>query len=925
MKPIKLIMSAFGPYAGRTELDFTKLGERGLYLISGDTGAGKTTIFDAIVFALYGEASGASREPYMFRSKYAAGDTPTFVELTFSYRGRQYKIFRNPEYERKKSRGDGVTSEKANAELTMPDGKVIAKVKDVNRAVVEILGLDRDQFSQIAMLAQGDFARLLLSPTEERKKIFQKVFRTHAYQCLQDELRAQASTVNAQCQQARSAIAQYIRGIECDGNGAFAERVGVAKSGGMPTEEVTELLSRIICDDRAAAEETDGKLKECEAKLEKLNVLISKADERENIKEQYLLCTRRIADGEERLAILKSELEARGEDGGKIAALVGDIAAFNANLPLYDELEAKRGEVGRLKTVVKSRRENLQNFIAASERARVKAAELESEREKIKSAEIELVKLQSEVKELDEKKSELVRILSDVAKLQTEYSEYRKAAENYEKARAQSVAAQDKYSALNRAYLDAQAGVLASDLQEGKPCPVCGSLHHPAPASLEQGGVCGAAELERCKAEADRAAEGERAASEAAGKLKGAYDARSERIKRDAAKYTEIAAGVKLNDVKDALNGIYSGVNRLFDEKNATLIAVRRTCEAAERIKAEAENIRAQTEKLTADMTEAKLQIGSAESGISQAEQSISELKAKLAFPDRDGALKQKARWEEDKKRLEEGLERAKAAFAECDKSIEKLRAQAENYAAALKAGEDGEPAVWKAEAEELKARKAALTETSRQAHYRLQTNLRCQSELKRAAAEACETERRYGWIKTLSDTANGNLSGKEKIMLETFVQAAYFDRVIVRANRRLLVMTNNQYELRRCATAENNRSQSGLELDVIDHYNGSSRSVKTLSGGESFKASLSLALGLSEEIQSSAGGIKLDTMFVDEGFGSLDGESLAQAIRALDGLSEGDRLVGIISHVAELKDKIDRQVLVKKDRVGGSYVVIAV
>jgi len=183
--------------------------------------------------------------------------------------------------------------------------------------------------------------------------------------------------------------------------------------------------------------------------------------------------------------------------------------------------------------------------------------------------------------------------------------------------------------------------------------------------------------------------------------------------------------------------------------------------------------------------------------------------------------------------------------------------------------------------------------------------------------------EEKWIWIKSLSNTANGNLSGKEKIMLETYIQMTYFDRIINRANTRFMVMSGGQYELKPRKEAENNRSQSGLELDVIDHYNGTERSVKTLSGGESFKASLSLALGLSDEIQSSAGGIKLDTMFVDEGFGSLDDESLAQAIKALSSLAEGNRLVGIISHVSELKDKIDKQIVVKKEKTGGSNISI--
>ena len=807
--------------------------------------------------------------------------------------------------------------------MTMPDGKVIAKVKDVNRAVVEILGIDREQFTQIAMLAQGDFARLLLSPTEDRKKIFQKVFRTHSFQRLQDELKEQVSAVRAQYESAGNAIAQYISGIICGENSAYIVQVNAAKDGGTPTEEAVELISKLIEEDGEQAKLIDGQLKECDGELDKLKVALAEAERREKVKEQHAQCTRQLAEERERLARLKTELNAHAEDGAKIGALTDNIARLNAQLPLYDELETKRTELDRLKTVALNQREIVKDSTAALENKRNKTAALEEEREKLKTAEIEAVKLQGGVKELDGKAEELSRILSDVEKLHGEYAEYKEAADKYVKLRDRSAAAQERYATMNRAYLDAQAGVLAGKLEEGKPCPVCGSVHHPAPATLNGKEVCSAAELDNCKAVAEQAAKEERAASDLAGRLKAAFEARSERIKKDAAKFTQIAEGAKLKDVKDALNGIYYGVKEQFNQKNAALSLLKQSLLKADKIAAEIAAGREQAEKLAARIAEAQVQAGKAESGISQFEKDITELKGKLEHADRQSALNQKSQWEKSKTELEEGRERARNAHAECDKGVEKLRAQVEGFARDLKEGNDGDTSACKERAQALTERKTQLTENARQVNYRLLANTKCRSDLNAVLLKAGEIERRYAWVKALSDTANGTLAGKEKIMLETFVQAAYFDRVIVRANRRLLVMTDNQYELKRRRSAENNRSQSGLDLEVIDHYNGTSRSVKTLSGGESFKASLSLALGLSEEIQSSAGGIKLDTMFVDEGFGSLDGESLAQAIRALDGLSEGNRLVGIISHVAELKEKIEKQIIVKKDRVGGSYVEV--
>ncbi|MDE5788907.1 MAG: SMC family ATPase, partial [Clostridia bacterium] len=730
MKPLRLIMSAFGPYAKRTEVDFTKLGERGLYLICGDTGAGKTTVFDAIVFALYGEASGANREPYMFCSKYAAEDTPTFVELSFSYCGKIYKILRNPEYERRKSRGDGVTSEKANAELTMPDGKVIAKVKDVNRAVVEILGIDREQFTQIAMLAQGDFARLLLSPTEDRKKIFQKVFRTHSFQRLQDELKEQVSAVRAQYDSAGSSIAQFIRGIICDENSSYYEQVNAAKDGGTPTEEVVELISKLMDEDGEQAKHIDGQLKECDGELDKLKVALAEAERREKLKEQHAQCTRQLAEEQERLARLKTELDAHAEDGAKISALTEDIARLNAQLSLYDELETKRTELGRLKAVALSQREIVGNSTAALESARNKTAALEEEKEKLKTAEIEAVKLQGEVKELVGKADELSRILGDVEKLHGEYAEYKEAADMYVKLRDRSAAAQESYALMNRAYLDAQAGVLAGKLEEGKPCPVCGSVHHPAPATLNGKEVCSAAELDNCKAAAEQAAKEERAASDLAGRLKAAFEARSERIKKDALKFTQIADGAKLKDVKDALNGIYYGVKQQLSEKSAALNQIKQSLLKADKIAAEIAAGREQAEKLAARIAEAQVQTGKAESGISQFEKDIAELKGKLAHPDRQSALNRKSQWEKNKTELEEGRERARNAYFDCDKNVEKLRAQEENFAREIKDGNDGDTAACRERAQTLAALKTQLTENARQVNYRLLANGRCRSDL---------------------------------------------------------------------------------------------------------------------------------------------------------------------------------------------------
>ena len=281
MRPIKLTVSAFGPYAGRTVLDLDKLGANGLYLITGDTGAGKTTIFDAITYALYGEASGDNREPSMFRSKYAEADTPTEVELVFSYAEKTYTVKRNPEYDRPKSRGDGFTTQKAEAQLQYPDGRVVTKQRDVDNAIRDIMCINRSQFLQIAMIAQGDFLKLLLAPTEDRKKIFRQIFKTQLYQDLQDRLKRESGQLNDKCEAARSSIKQYIDGISCDENDVLSIEVEKAKSGILPTTDVIDLVDRLLSQDNDKKSVIEKSISDADKKLEIVNANLGKIEAKE--------------------------------------------------------------------------------------------------------------------------------------------------------------------------------------------------------------------------------------------------------------------------------------------------------------------------------------------------------------------------------------------------------------------------------------------------------------------------------------------------------------------------------------------------------------------------------------------------------------------------------------------------------------------
>ena len=323
-------------------------------------------------------------------------------------------------------------------------------------------------------------------------------------------------------------------------------------------------------------------------------------------------------------------------------------------------------------------------------------------------------------------------------------------------------------------------------------------------------------------------------------------------------------------------------------------------------------------EKIKSEILELEKELSAKRAAAEELSRIIEQTRTSLKFNSLDEATAHKTTLEKRHEEIKLLIENAKNSFDECDKKITELKAKIESLRQTLSESSEANENELRAKKEELIAKKKTLTDKRDGVNVRLSTNQSALEKIEALSASIQELEEKYTQVKALSDTANGLLSGKEKIMLETYIQMTYFDRIIARANTRLMIMSSGQYELKRRKSGGRQR-QIGLDLDVIDHYNGTERDVRSLSGGESFKASLSLALGLSDEIQSSSGGVRLDTMFVDEGFGSLDEESLSQAMRALYSLADGNRLVGIISHVSELKEKIEKQIVVKKKKSGGS------
>ena len=909
MRPLALTITAFGPYAERTEIPLADFGEGGIYLITGDTGAGKTTIFDAITFALYGAPSGEHRDAGMLRSQYAAASTPTEVELVFSHAEKTYRVRRNPSYERPAKRGGGVTLERAAAELYYPDGRVVSKLSDVDAAIVSIIGIAKRQFAGIAMIAQGDFLKLLLAPTEERKKVFQKLFRTERYSFLQMKLREMTQALHEKRRAAYLSITQYTESI------CYEETDGARTE--QSIEETLLALDALIAAD-------EKKERECETALDRLHGELAEsygrvraAEAQVRAREELTRAQTALDEKQKQRPVLLPALEQARQKRPEADALTARMGALEAALPLYKELHAQDEELLRREADVEKSGKALEK--QKKEHARAEAG-LQAEREELASlrnAGEDVLRAQTA---LDGEKESI----SAFEALMTLYQRCAEAERSldgaqrvYLEVREAAMLAKKRYDTAARAYLDAQAGVLAARLIEGAPCPVCGSCEHPAPAPFAPDAPTEEL-LEEWKTHCEAAAEREREASAEAGRLRAALDAVRERL-------TETGQSLSFTGDMTDLKLLLDSKRMLLPDRQRHLADAQKRAERKKRLEEELPRREEVCRRQEAEITEAEGELLGKKAAATALAAQIARQKSSLDYPSLTKAEQAVFALKKQKQDIEDAISSAETAYHDLEGELTELAARCDALRKQL-----AEDAPLDLTAEKLLIRQKeterdTLTEEQMRTHTRLAQN--------RAAREGILTQRdalvgidaEWKEVAALSATAGGTVTGKEKVMLETYVQAAYFDRVLAKANTRLLIMSGGQYEMMRSQKAEDNQRQSGLDIDVIDHYSGSVRSVRTLSGGESFEASLCLALGLSDEIQASIGGVRLESMFVDEGFGSLDEDSLDRAMRALHSLSEGKRLVGIISHVAQLKERIEKQIVVTKSRSGGSTVRVLV
>ena len=921
MRPVKLIISAFGPYSGREEIDFSKLGTKGLYLITGDTGAGKTTIFDAITYALFNVASGTIRDTSMFRSNYANDDTPTFVELTFEYRDKIYTVKRNPSYMRASKRGTGYTEQKADAELHLPDGKVINKMSDVNNKIKDIIGVDADQFRQIGMIAQGDFLKLLTADTKDRQKIFRQIFKTEKFQRLQEELKVRTSELSRQSEKLTNSMEQYIGGIVCEEENPLSVKVGEAKNSEISPDETVELLNELIATDSQEDEKTVSQLNKINLDIDKLTQILSKAKELENDKKKFENNAVKLIALTKEQAELKALLDAEIVKQPERDALDNAIASMNSQMPEYDELESKKSTELSLKRSIAVLEKSISSLNEQNSSLEEKIKAMKAELLTLKNAGEEIEKLQNKLKEI-KSKGEKARALSNkLTALKTEEAKLKTLQEEYVKLSAFADKCKADYDLRHKMYLDEQAGILAAELKDNEPCPVCGSCSHPNKAKISEKAPT-KQELQIAKELADFQINKASAAAQKAGNQKGFLDSMKEQIESDIKDLLENCsleeAPEKAKEMLDSLMSEYRSVDaqRLLEEQKK---AKKEALE--ENIPKEEEN----QSKLAAKTNEEKEKHARSETDLKNADFRIAELSEKLNFSSKGEAKAELDKLISKKTAMTQDLEKSQNNFNECASNIAALNGEQKILDERIKSMPQIDTEKEAQKQAELIESKKALTDKHISLNTRLTTNKDILTNLKEKIKDFSSVSEKYKMVKSLYDTASGNMDKKEKVMLETYIQMTYFDRIINRANKRLQKMSNGQYDLVRKAEADNKQSQSGLELDVIDHNNTTQRSAKSLSGGESFMASLSLALGLSDEIQMKSGGIRFDTLFVDEGFGSLSEGVLDLAIKTLQSLTEGNRLVGIISHIGELKNKIDKQIVVTKDKTGGSKAKIVV
>lgn len=926
MRPIKLVMTGFESYCNRTEIDFEKLGKKGLYLISGETGAGKTTIFDAITFALYGSASGENRSESMLRSHFADENTPTEVELLFESNNKLYKVVRNPEYIRKAKKGDGTTKESANASLYFESDKnllPVTKVKDVTQKIEEILGLPKNQFCRIAMIAQGAFQKLLLANTNEKKIIFRELFKTEKFDKLQNVLLQKNSEAKEEVNELSLSIRQYLNGIECNGDDEVSIEVNKIIEKGIVDDQAIIDLNKLINFEEDILNELKVKISKIEKELNKIQEKVQKAEEKKVIENSILENKNILKSEEEKLESIYQKIKALEVETKKIPIYEKEKTLIEASLPEYDELEKKEESILQSQKEIKSFENQIAKENLLIEALRKKIESQKSELENLKFAGEKKVQLESDKRKFESECEEVKKIYENLISLEKEELNYKDEVKSYEELEKEFLLADNVFKEKRKMYNDEQAGILAKNLKKNSPCPVCGSLEHPSPAKCS---LVAPTEQEVEEAEKNSKQLQKKSSDKAksAAVIKSKIDVLSEQIKKDLEKKIENFSLDEKGLIEKVLQMIEQIKNKIDELNNKITLEVNNVARK-EILEKEIPLEEKESNLKINSVEEIKKNIVSLNATVLVEEKNIEQKKKNLKYPSSFEAKTELEKIIQNINLIQEKNEKIEVEKKSAVQNIAVLKDRIINLTENFNKIEDFDYDELILQKEKFESQKESLDQKRDLFNEQRGKNKDNVKAIEEVYPKQIKAKEFYDMISILYKVVAGTISGKEKVSLETYVQMRYLDRITQRANLRFKIMTDGKYELCRRRNFDNNRSPLGLELNVKDFYTGRERFVESLSGGEQFQASLSLALGLADEIQATEGGKKLETMFIDEGFGSLDSETLNKAMKALESLSKGDKLIGIISHVDELENRIQNKIRVTKDLSGKSKIDILI
>ena len=872
MRPIKLVMSAFGPFSKETTIDFDAIGSDGLFLISGDTGSGKTTIFDAICYALYGESSGnQGRTSRSFRSDYASGDTDTSVSLTFRQHGKEYRIVRKAEYEREKLKGTGTVKVPALAELTdLESNSTTYGTNNVNNAVKEIIGLNKDQFNQTVMIAQGEFLKILSAKSDERKKLFQTIFSTGDYDKIRIRLGEKNSDLAKRKEFIRSSISASLESLILPPDYERQNEFEIAISDIEYPESIIGEAELLVSLNSSEMEMLHNELDKLTSEL---IVLSNSIREAEDINADF-----------ESLSGLKKEAQDLLSEKDSIDVLRGRVvkAAAASNVYVYKAvLDKTRKEFADIEEDISDDETQIEELTTHLEEIKDKLTD-----PRLSEANVESLKNKALIN------SKAADLIEQFIKKKKEYDilweRYNQCVENNRKCTEYSIEIRDKYFRY-------QYGYIASELQDGRPCPVCGSLSHPSPA-IYDGSLITQKMLDEADQKKNQAAEMLNEVTINITSLNGIKDdlekqitecstdadSDPELLRSNAEELMEESTSVfnELHDLNESFNDINKNLENLKAGYSKDLT---RKKELSERLKREEEEFRSalfingfQSEEEFAGYITDPDSLKSMNDRISDYDLRVNSVSQKINETENRVAGKTVI-----------NTEQMNCQYSELQSK--------------------------RSEKETQYVRKVADHNTNKNAL----------DNLRKYYSQYSDIRNEWTIVNDLYESVAGlKTSARGKISFETYVQQYYFKKVINAANIRLRDLTDGMFVLRCKQEAPNLRSQTGLDLEVFDRGTGQWRDVVTLSGGESFMASLALALGLSDVVQAENGGIRLDSMFIDEGFGTLSEGVLQQAINMFEKLADGKRMIGIISHVNELKDRIEKQIIVKKG-ISGSEIIM--